>query len=290
MDVFKFTIDNEEKEFKIKKPSLKDIKEATKVYNEAFSDALNSKATVRAKLDDVLRQQGLWNDAKQQKVSELQDELLEGERLLKKGNKNMKLSEARNVAIKMRKLRNELKTLISVRLELDTHTAEGQAEDAKNSYLISRCLVYNNTDEPYFKNYEDFLNQASSPLVLKASQVYWSIQFGGADAGEYSLPENQFLTQFKLVDDKLRLINKDGRLIDEEGKLIDEFGRYVDKDNNLVDKDGFPVDENGNYIFDFEGFIDDTTGEVISKPDEPKVETESQEILPEVQPEAVQSG
>jgi len=82
---FKITIDGKEREILVRSPSLQDQKEATKVYNQSFSEALKSKAVVRAKLDDLLIEQGLWDGVKQAKFTELQSEILDGERKLAKG-------------------------------------------------------------------------------------------------------------------------------------------------------------------------------------------------------------
>ena len=82
---FKVTIDDKSVEFLVKSPSLHDQREGQKIYNQAFTDAIRSKSVVRAKLEDLLSDQGLWNNAKEAKFSELQKELLEGEKRLAKG-------------------------------------------------------------------------------------------------------------------------------------------------------------------------------------------------------------
>ena len=82
---FKVEVDGAEKEFLVKNPSLHDQREAQKVYNQAFTDAVKSKSVVRAKLEDLLKDQGLWDDDKQVKFDTLQRELLDGEKKLAKG-------------------------------------------------------------------------------------------------------------------------------------------------------------------------------------------------------------
>ena len=129
---FTADINGETKNFSIVSPSSEAQKEANKIYNTAFSDAIKSKALVRAKLDDVLTEQGLWDDKKQEKFNGLQNAILEGERTLSKGG--ISLSKAKEVALNMKKNRSELRDLISVKTNLDTHTAEGQADNAKFNY------------------------------------------------------------------------------------------------------------------------------------------------------------
>ena len=110
-------------ELQVVAPSSVDNKEASKVYNQAFNDALKSKAIVRARLDDILKEQGLWDDAKQAEYNKLQSSLLESERILKKGG--ITLARAKEVALQMKKDRETLRELISDRTSLDNHTAEG---------------------------------------------------------------------------------------------------------------------------------------------------------------------
>ena len=81
----KVEVDGKEQTFTVRSPSLTDQREAQQAYNTAFTDAIKSNSVVRAKMDDVLEDQGLWNKEKQKKYESLQEELLEGEKRLAKG-------------------------------------------------------------------------------------------------------------------------------------------------------------------------------------------------------------
>lgn len=271
-DKFNMSVDGVDQEFLIKTPSLADQREAQKVYNQAFSDAVKSGCIVRARLDDLLKEQGLWDDQKQVKFNTLQQQILDGEKSLSKGG--ISLKSAKEIAIKIKRLREEMRDLISVRTNLDNHTAEGQADNARFNYLISSCLVYSSNKDKYFKTYEDYLGRASEPVAIKAAQVLANMLYGLDNDYEKKLPENKFLVKYKFVDDKLRLINKDGHLVDVEGRLIDENGRYINEKGDFVDKNGVLVDVNGDYITDFQPFIDDDGNPVILDEDK-KTEPES---------------
>jgi hypothetical protein len=252
---FKVTIDGIEKEFLVRSPSLNDQREAQKVYNQAFTDAIKSKSVVRAKLDDLLEDQGLWNAEKQAKFTSLQKELLDGEKRLAKGG--FSVNEARDLAIKMKGIRDEIRDLISVRTSLDNHSAEGQADNARFNYLVSSCVVYNDSKEPYFKNMEDYLNRATEQVALLGAQNLANMLYGLDNDYESTLPENKFLKKYKFIDDKLRFIDKKGRLVDSEGRLIDESGRFIDDNGNFVDKYGNKVDADGDYVVEPEPFLDE---------------------------------
>ena len=116
---FKVEVDGAEKEFLVKNPSLHDQREAQKVYNQAFTDAVKSKSVVRAKLEDLLKDQGLWDDDKQVKFDTLQRDLLDGEKKLAKGG--FGLTQAKELALRMKNVRDEIRALVSVRTSLDNH-------------------------------------------------------------------------------------------------------------------------------------------------------------------------
>jgi len=266
--IFKVEKDGVEKEYLVRSPSLDNQREAQKVYNQAFTDAIKSKSVVRAKLDDLLEDQGLWNDEKQAKFTELQRELLDGEKRLAKGG--FSLNEAKDLAIKMKSVRDEIRELISVRTSLDNHSAEGQADNSRFNYLVSVCLVYNDTKQPVYKNMEEYLNSSTDKVAILGAQNLANMLYGLDNDYESNLPENKFLKKFKFVDDKLRLVDKKGRLIDKEGRLIDETGRFLDEEGNFVDKFGNKVDKDGEYVVDSEPFLDDNGNPVILEEETPK--------------------
>jgi len=278
---FKIETDGVEKEYLVRSPTLENQREAQKVYNQAFTDAIKSKSVVRAKLDDLLEDQGLWNDEKQAKFTELQRELLEGEKKLAKGG--FSLNEAKDLAIKMKSIRDEIRNLISVRTSLDNHSAEGQADNSRFNYLVSVCLVYNDTKQPVYKNMEEYLNSSTEKAAIMGAQNLANMLYGLDNDYESNLPENKFLKKFKFIDEKLRLVDKKGRLIDREGKLIDESGRFIDDEGNFIDKFGNKVDKDGEYLVDSQPFLDDNGNPIVLDEEQPK----NDKVEPSVKAEEV---
>lgn len=268
---FKVELDGTEKEFLVRNPSLQDQREAQKVYNQAFTDAVKSKSVVRAKLEDLLKDQGLWDDDKQIKFDTLQRELLDGEKKLAKGG--FSLSQARELALRMKTVRDEIRALVSVRTSLDNHSAEGQADNARFNYLVSACVVDNETKQPFFASMEDYLNRSGEEVAILGAQHLANMIYGLDNDYEHNLPENKFLKKYKFVDSNLRLVNKDGQFVDSEGRLVDESGRYIDKEGNFVDRFGNIVDADGEYVVDAEPFLDDEGNPVIVE-EEPAVQAE----------------
>jgi len=287
---FSTVVGGTEKHFVVRSPSLNDQREAQKAYNQAFTDAIKSKSIVRAKMDDLLEEQGLWDREKQAKFTTLQQELLDGEKRLAKGG--FSITEARNLALKMKEIRSEIRELISVRTSLDNHSAEGQADNARFNYLVSACVVYRDSNEPYFKNLEEYLNRADDPVALLGAQKLASMIYGLDNNFEKTLPENKFLQKYKFVDEKLRLIDKKGRLVDADGRLIDDNGRFIDEQGNFVDKYGARVDKEGDYVVETEPFLDDDGKPVVleetkpeeTKPNDATTTTTTEAAAPETNP------
>jgi hypothetical protein len=267
-------INGEKKVFTVRSPSLTEQREGQKVYNTAFTDAIKSNSVVRAKMDDVLEEQGLWNQEKQKKYAALQQELIEGEKKLAKGG--FSLTEAKKLALKMRQVRLEIRDLISVRTSLDNHSAEGQADNARFNYLVSACVVYKENDKPYFKDLADYMDRQDDPVALEGAQKLANMIYGLDNNFEKNLPENKFLKKYKFVNEDLRFIDKQGRTVDSEGRLVDENGRYIDNEGNFVDKDGNRVDAEGEFIVDAQPFLDDDGNPVILE-NEIKAETKEDE-------------
>jgi hypothetical protein len=248
---FKATIDGKEIPMAVERPDTKRIQKGQQVYNEAYWQALQSHAIVRIKLDDVMREQGLWDEEKEKSYIEIQKTIADN--LKKIADGNMNIEQAKNTALEIRGARLLLRDLISRRNALDANTAEAQAETARFNYLVSVCVVYDDemAGRPYFKNVDDYLAQADTEVARKGAELLAMMNYGVDSDYESKLPENQFLLEYGFVDEKLRLVDDDGRLIDSSGKHIDENGRFIKwtgKDTfEYVDIEGRTVTKKGDY-------------------------------------------
>jgi len=267
-----FTIANEEGkdvEYAVVSPKPSQGREAQKAYNTAFAEAVDAKALLRKRLNTYMREQGLWSDEKETERDKLIARINELELSLQRGG--IKLTEARDMAIEMRRVRLALRELLSESTELDTNTAEGQAENARFNQLVALCLVYNKTGEPVYKDIDDYLENGDSPVAFRGAQELANMMFQLDKNYDTNLPENKFLSKWKFVDEQLRLVNKDGHLIDTEGRLIDENGRYINDKGEFVDIDGNLLDDDGNYVVESSPFLDDDGNPIVEEVEEKKV-------------------
>tara|TARA_Y100000004_G_C8954428_1_gene430140 strand:- start:477 stop:1397 length:921 start_codon:yes stop_codon:yes gene_type:complete len=269
-NVFTVEVDGKKLELALKKPNANQTRKAQLEYNKAFAEAIKSGALLKAKLNNVLVEQGIWNDERQARYDELIQNINDGEKKLAKGG--IRLESAKDIAIDMRGDRWELRQLISERTELETNTAEGQAENARFNYLVSSTLVYNDTGKPYFKDVEDYMNQSNDTVAITAAQKFANMMYGLEEDYESTLPENEFLKEFDFVDEKLRLVNEEGKLVDIEGNEIDEFGRYVDSKGNPIDKEGDQVSDDGKYAFQRAPFLDESGAPIVDEAEEEQEE------------------
>jgi hypothetical protein len=170
---FKVTVDGKEVELRTRKPRLDEIREGQKIHTKTFHDAIKAGAILRIRLDDVMKEQGLWNDEKEIEVRTLQREIADLEVKLLKGG--IAYSQGEKIAFELIEKRDKIKESIAIRLAYDSKTAEAIAEDARNDYLVSVCTVYNSGDyRPFFKDLEDYLN---SQNTLVAAEAYKNFLF-----------------------------------------------------------------------------------------------------------------
>ena len=279
-------LEGKKKEIYIKLPSSEENKEAQLAYNKAFKEALQSGAILRQKLQKVMSEQGIWDDAKEEEYQAILQEINDGEKRLSKGG--ISLSEARQVALEMRRRRVDFRALIAERSSMDSNTAEGQADNERFSHLVYVCLK-NSGGANLFKSKQEYEENANQPYVIEAAGQLAEKLYGLDPDYDRNLPENKFLEAYKFSDDATRLINKDGHLIDvdDQGveRLINEDGRFVAYDEEgesyFDDRGGEKISEEGDYEAEFTPFLDDE-----GKPVEVPSKEEEKEITEEEAVEA----
>ena len=228
--------------FKIKTPGAEEIKKSQVVYNRAFKQALDDGALLRQKLTSYMRDQNLWDDAKQKQYDDLLEQINEMEETLQKGG--IRLSLAKQIALDLRGKREDFRDLISERNALDAASAEGQADNARFEELVRLCTLNPDNGQRYFASEADYNASANQPWVVVAAEKLGNAMYGLDPNYEKNLEENKFLQEFKFVDEELRFINEDGHTVDSEGRLTNEEGRYIAYEND----DDYKARKNSYYV------------------------------------------
>lgn len=241
--------DGTEVEYTVVKPNGQQLYQAGLEANKTFAEAIKAGCIVKSKLRETMVNSGVWNEDKDKKVKDLKSQLFEKEKVLAKGAKSgLNKSQARSLAIEMRKLRNELLELTMLENEWDNRTAESQAENARFDFLVSVCSV-NDEGNPVFSSFEDYRQRSTEQVAYDCASALSQLMYGTVfEDVTKNLPENIFLNKYKFVNDNGRLVDADGNLVDVEGNRIDEEGYFLNAEGKRVDKDGNLLDENGNVI------------------------------------------
>jgi hypothetical protein len=270
-------------EYAVLSPSNKDVNDAGTEYNTAFAIALQKGALLQAALLKYMDKQGVWSKSDEEEYEELRQKVLDGELKIKKGG--IKKTEGRAIAIEVRKSRARIITIGAKRnLEMQK-TAEGIAETHRFNFLVSRCLVYNNSSKPVFDSLDQYLEHGHEPHAWQGAIVLSRMQNNLREDFEDSLPENQFLKKFGYIDNELRLVNEKGHLVDIDNRLIDESGNWVDEEGNIIDEDYNRVDEYGQLDIQSEPFLEDDGSPIVEEIDsEPETEPEAEAETPEEEP------
>lgn len=235
-------------EYCVRKPNSNQQKEGQKVYNRAFKEALDSGCILRIKLDDFMREQKIWDDSKQEKLMTLNKQITARERKLQAGG--FDFDEAVKLAKETRDLRDDLRELVADRTDLDVNTAEGQADNARFNYLLSVCLVYNDTQQPVFNSMDDYLEKAGTRQATTGAEKFAQLWYNLDEDHEGKYEEVKFMREYGIMNNNNHFINENGDLVDSDGRLVNEEGHYILSDGSLCDIDGNPMDENGNYIIE----------------------------------------
>lgn len=215
----------------VRSPTVDDYKDSQLEYNKAFRSALDSGALLRQRLTDYMREQGIWNDEKQKKSDQYVEQIRGMEDKLRAGG--IKLSEAKETALKLREVRAAFQLFLAEKNSLDSASAEGQADNARFNKLVRLCVLDEKTKLPFFKRdsnkaeEEAYNASASEPWLVEASAELANMLYGLDPNYNQNLEENKFLKEFKFINEKYQFIDKDGHPTDSEGRLVNDEGRYV---------------------------------------------------------------
>lgn len=259
MEKFKVEIvDGDKKnvvELAIAKLTPKIKSEGDKYYSIAFNEAFENKLLLKCQVNNMLEERGIF-DSKTTKVKtqKLRSELRSLEVQLKSARKDgrkMTKAEGREIALRMKELRNELMNIGGDLTRYYNNTVESVSDNERLNFFVYALTVYADTGKNYWKSYDEFKLDESN---VKSSAVDAFIKsfYGINNDSEKELYENAWLIRHKFMDDELRLldekgrvINSNGHLINKDGLLINEAGQLVDEYDNLINENGDLLVEDG---------------------------------------------
>ena len=258
------TLDNGEAiKIRVTTPTNRVNSQAQRIGATVWTQCIQDGVMTKQELEQLMREKGIWGDEEQKKQDKIQEDIFKLEKELYVNKKRkLKLSEAKDIAKKMKTKRIELRDHIAKKLELEGNSAEALSDNAKFDFLVANCTFYENGDKVY-NTLDEYQDTPDESLAFVAAATLAEMIYAIDAEFEKSLPENVFLRAAGLVDDDLNYVNKEGRKVDSEGNKINELGWYQDEDGNRVDKDGNALYDSGVFVPQVT-YIDDETGEEVS--------------------------
>jgi len=242
--------DGTEIKITVKRPAGRAMADAQRVSAKVWTDCVRDKIMTKKELNNFLYSNGIWDKKKDLEQVIVSEQIQEMEKQLYTGGdkgKEMKASDAKDLAIQMRIKRIELRDLIAEKMELEQNTAEAIADNAKFDFLVARSTFFEN-GETVYKDVEDYEANADSPIGSAAASALAEMLYALDKNFEANLPENKFLTSQHMVNEELSLVDDEGHTVDTKGRRINEFGHYLNDEGQRIDIDGNLLDEEGNYI------------------------------------------
>jgi hypothetical protein len=265
----KFTVNG--KNYVVKVPPSKVLQQGTKIYSIEFTKCLQDGLMTKA-MKNFLMEHGVWTKEQEDKEASIGKQINQLELEIYKGTPGQKrnLKEGREKALKIKELRNEYIGLITERQGYEANTAEAIADNVRFDYLVSES-IFNEDGTKVYNSFEDYQSKSSEEVAYEGASALAQIMYSLEDDFAKKLPENKFLSMFKLVDDKLRLVDKDGNLVDRDYRKISEDGYYLDDNGHRVDRNGNKLNEDGT--LDLEAvYVDDSGHEIDIKAPKSKIE------------------
>ena len=250
-------MDGKKEKFFVKRPGNRVSNDSQRKGALVWTQCVREGVMTKKELKKYMIDNGIWDDGKDEAEKNILNEILDLEKELYLGTKvgKMKASDGKDIAIKMRVKRGELRDLLAERVTLESNTAEGLSDNARFDYIVAHC-TYNEDGTRVYKDLDDYDARSDSDVAFQAASALAEMIYVVDKDFENKLPENKFLTKYEFVNDELSLIDKKGTTVDTKGRRINSEGHYLDEDGKRVDVDGNLLDEDANYVSQVT-FLDD---------------------------------
>jgi hypothetical protein len=219
-------------------------KHKAKVWNQCLADGILTKM----ELGKTIRDRGVWDDEKDKRQAEIIESISKTEKALYiDDGKKKTLSAGQDMAVAIRRLRSELRDLMTERIALEENTAESIADNAKFDYIVSECTKYENGERVY-ESLDDYNSKSADEIAVAAAGKLAQILYSLDSNFENNLPENKWLSRHGLTNKDGHLINIDNQTTDTSGRVINDEGHYINDQGKRTDVDGNLLEKDGTYV------------------------------------------
>lgn len=257
-NTFKVKVNDKEVELKTINVNSFIRLESNTYYSKAFNEAVDNKMKLRIQMEKLLESQGLLDTKEDEaKATAMRKELRSLEIQLRGAlisGRRMTKAEGRALALKMRKLRDELGTIGQGVASYFSNTVESYADNERLQYFVYACTVYAENGARYWKSYDEFKLDSNTEVYTEASRSFLN-SFMGLSNSDNDPYEVQWLKRMKFMNSQGQLTREDGKTTDEDGRLIDKDGRFINEDGDFIDIYGNRIDADGNLVVE-DGWVD----------------------------------
>ena len=236
----------------VKRPNSNILNRANALFTKTLHQHMKDGIMTKPELEKFMLEKDIWSEEKSDRQKELAKEIRELTKDLFQGRGKRKLSEGKDLAIKIKKARYELQSLIAEKLSLEQNTAESLADNLKFDFLVSECTYTEDGKKKVYNSLEDYQDRSDDEIAFMAAATLAQMIYSLDSNFEAQLPENVFLKKYDLVDDNFNLTDREGHLVSLDGHRINDEGFYVNDAGEKVDIDGNLVDSEGNFVMSTE--------------------------------------
>jgi hypothetical protein len=164
----------------VKKPGNQLLSRAQRIAAKAWNECVNDGIMTKKELQKYMEKHDIWNKEKEKKENDKVKQITEYEKklYLKDGKaKKMKLSEARDIAIKMRIARAELRDLIAERLGMESNTAEALSDNTRFDFLVANCTFDENGQNKVYNSLDDYLEKSDDDVAFAAATALAELMY-----------------------------------------------------------------------------------------------------------------
>jgi len=234
-----FTVDD--KKYKLRDLSAKELKEADMIYMTTYSQALRGEILTRREVANIMVKRGQWSEEDDKNIEDMRVKVLQLEKELIKAKTDKKRE---SVAKDLKINRTVMIGMQSNQVEAMQNTAESLSEKEKSGWMAFKALTDDDGNQ-VFNDYDEFVNSKES-VIFPAIQRMIMVNMG-LDP-DSSTPEDDMLKSVGRMDTLGYMTNKEGKLVNEFDVLIDRTGRRVNEDGFLINSDGDFIGDSNHIV------------------------------------------
>ena len=187
---FESTIGDAKVKLRLKPENMDIERKCDTEYHVAFTELMQRGVLPKATLERIMSEKGIWTEAQEKLLTELQEKLAKLQIALNKAETHDK---GLLLAKDMGELRNQCLRLIEVKSAVFVNSCESLADSVRRDAYIAYALVYADTGKAVFKNYYEFLSRADEQVVLDARRIVLEESIKAFQSSVTSLPELAYI-------------------------------------------------------------------------------------------------